>query len=100
VLQAHWLTWLGVAITIGVGIVGAGSHALSRSGFCYVVVAAVINAGAHAWNAYEHVNGAKEPIVPHVLLAVSGAGILVGGFYTVYLLYGRSEHSGLFKGKA
>lgn len=99
VFQAHWLTWLGVALTIGVGIAGARSYAGSRSGFGYIALAAGVNAVAHAWNAFEHIRGAKEPIVPHVLLAVSGVGILVASFYTVHLLFGRDEHAGFFKGK-
>jgi hypothetical protein len=100
VLQAHWLTWLAVALTIAAGLGGARSgHEGSRAGFAYIVAASVVNALAHMWNAWEHVHGAEEPILPHVLLAVSGAGVLVAAFFTVHLLFGRDEHPGLFKGR-
>ena len=100
VLEAHWLTWLAVALTIAAGLGGARSgHERSKAGFAYVVAAGVVNALAHMWNAWEHVHGSEEPILPHVLLAVSGAGILVAAFFTVHLLFGRDEHPGFFRGK-
>ncbi|HKZ76474.1 MAG TPA: hypothetical protein VJ259_07395 [Actinomycetota bacterium] len=100
VLEAHWLTWLAVALTIAAALSGARSgHERSKVGFAYIVAASVVNALAHMWNAWEHVNGSEEPILPHVLLALSGAGVLVAAFFTVHLLFGRDEHPGLFKGK-
>ena len=100
VLEAHWLTWLAVALTIAAALSGARSgHERSKVGFAYIVAASVVNALAHMWNAWEHVNGSEEPILPHVLLALSGAGVLVAAFFTVHLLFGRDEHPGLFKGR-
>lgn len=102
VFQAHWLTWLALAITIAACMVGMRSGQIASRGFGYVLIASALHVVGHTWNAWEHIHGAQEPIVPHVMLAVSGVALIVTAGFTTHLLFGRDvrplakakEHAG------
>lgn len=78
-IEAHWLLWLGVAITLA-----AAGLALLRlrdpernSGFALLFASSVFYSGIAVWHFVEHANR-NDPAVAHVLLAVGQIGIIAG----------------------
>jgi hypothetical protein len=77
-LQAHWLIWLGVAITLVAAAVGARQVPTSWSGgYRLLLLAGVAYALSSAWHFWEHAQ-LRDPAAPHVLVAVGKAAILAG----------------------
>jgi hypothetical protein len=91
-IKAHWLAWLGVAVTLIVAIVAARQFAALRrsAGVRTLVAAGALYAIVGVWHFIEHANGAN-PDAAHVLLGLANAGMLVGAIVlTVSLRRGRS----------
>jgi hypothetical protein len=77
-LQAHWLIWLGVLLTLLVAAVGASRVPSSwSSGYRLLLLAGVAYALSSAWHFWEHAN-LRDPAAPHVLVAIGKAAILAG----------------------
>jgi hypothetical protein len=77
-LQAHWLIWLGVLVTLVAAAVGAGRVPSSwSSGYRLLLLAGVAYALSSAWHFWEHAN-LRDPVAPHVLVAIGKAAILAG----------------------
>jgi hypothetical protein len=76
-VQAHWVTWLGIAVMLVVSTAAVRSgHAKANRGFTVALVAAAFLALAQAWNFWEHAHG--RPAVPaHVIMVGSRLGIMV-----------------------
>jgi hypothetical protein len=77
-LQAHWLIWLGVLVTLLVAAVGA-SRVPSNwySGYRLLLLAGVAYALSSGWHFWEHAQ-LRDPVAPHVLVAIGKAAILAG----------------------
>jgi hypothetical protein len=77
-LQAHWLIWLGVLVTVVVAAVGASRVPSSwYSGYRLLLVAGVAYALSSGWHFWEHAQ-LRDPAAPHVLVAIGKAAILAG----------------------
>jgi hypothetical protein len=77
-LQAHWLIWLGVVVTLAAAAVGASRVPSGWfSGYRLLLLAGVAYAASSAWHFWEHAN-LRDPAAPHVLVAIGKAAILVG----------------------
>jgi hypothetical protein len=77
-LQAHWLIWLGVLATLVVAAVGARQVPSSwSSGYRLLLLASVAYALSSAWHFWEHAQ-LRDPVAPHVLVAIGKAAILAG----------------------
>jgi hypothetical protein len=63
-LQAHWLIWLGVLVTLAAAAVGA-RRVLSSwySGYRLLLLASVAYALSSAWHFWEHAN-LRDPVAP------------------------------------
>jgi hypothetical protein len=77
-VQAHWLIWLGVLVTVVVAAVGA-RHVPSSwySGYRLLLLAGLAYALSSAWHFWEHAQ-LRDPAAPHVLVALGKAAILAG----------------------
>jgi hypothetical protein len=77
-LQAHWLIWLGVLLTLVVAVVGAG-RVPSRwyGGYRLLLLAGLAYALSSAWHFWEHLQ-LRDPAAPHVLVGIGKAAILAG----------------------
>jgi hypothetical protein len=84
-VQAHWLAWLGALILLAVGF--AGMRRLYRSpGYVILATSGVLYAGVAVWHFILH-NQLRDPLPPHVLLAVSQLGLYIGtGFLVAGLM--------------
>jgi hypothetical protein len=77
-LQAHWLIWLAVLVTLVVAAVGARQVPSGwSSGYRLLLLAAVGYGLSSAWHFWEHAN-LRDPVAPHVLVALGKAAILAG----------------------
>lgn len=77
-LQAHWLIWLGVLLTLVAAAVGAGRVPSSwYGGYRLLLLAGVAYALSSAWHFWEHAN-LRDPAAPHVLVALGKAAIVAG----------------------
>lgn len=77
-VQAHWLIWLGVAITLVVAGVGASRVPSSwATGYRLLLLAGVVYALSAGWHFWEHYQ-LRDPAAPHVLEAIGKAAILAG----------------------
>ena len=94
-IEAHWLAWLGVAVTLVVAVAATRRFAaLRRSvGALTLVAAGALYAVVGIWHFIEHANG-SDPEVAHVLLVLANAGMLVGAIVlTLSLRRRRSSAS-------
>jgi hypothetical protein len=84
-VQAHWLAWLGALVLLAVGL--AGMRRLYRSpGYVILATSGVLYAGVAVWHFILH-NQLRDPLPPHVLLAVSQLGLYIGtGFLVAGLM--------------
>lgn len=78
-LEAHWLLWLGVAVTLvvsGLALarLGAGKHNL---GFTLLFASGVFYSAISVWHFIEHANH-NDPELAHVLLGVTQAAMIIG----------------------
>ncbi len=94
-IEAHWLAWLGVAVTLVVAVAGARRFAaLRRSGGVRTLVAAgALYAVVGIWHFIEHANG-SDPEVAHVLLALANAGMVIGAIVLTLSLRRRRSSPG------
>jgi hypothetical protein len=77
-LQAHWLIWLGVLITLVAAAVGARQVPTSWStGYRLLLLAGVVYALSSGWHFWEYYQ-LRDPVAPHVLVAIGKAAILAG----------------------
>jgi hypothetical protein len=77
-VQAHWLIWLGVLVTLVVAAVGASRVPSSwHSGYRLLLLAGVAYALSSGWHFWEHAQ-LRDPVAPHVLVAIGKAAILAG----------------------
>jgi hypothetical protein len=78
-LEAHWLLWLGVAVTlVAAGLALARlSRAERNLGFSVLFASGVFYTGVAIWHFIEHAND-NDPEVAHVLLAIGQLGIIAG----------------------
>jgi hypothetical protein len=78
-VEAHWLSWAGLAVVLVVSTTALVGLPAGRRPPVLVFVAAA--AGARAvvtvWHFLEHLNE-RDPALPHILLGVSEAAVLVG----------------------
>lgn len=81
--EAHWLLWLGVAITlVASGLALARlSRAERNSGFAVLFASCVFYSGIAIWHFIEHANH-NDPDVAHVLLAIGQIAMIAGAIVT------------------
>lgn len=90
-IEAHWLAWLGVAVTLVVAVSASrrfatlrrsvGLRTVAAAGAAYLLVA--------VWHFVEHADG-NDPEVAHVLLVLANAGLIAGAIIlTLSLRRGR-----------
>ena len=78
-LEAHWLLWLGAAVTMVAALRGATLFESSRlAGYGPLVWALAAYGVVSAWHFWEHAQR-RDPDLPHVLLASAQMAMLLGG---------------------
>ena len=94
-LEAHWLAWLGVLVTVALAIWGASRFGeLRRSlGLRILIAGGALYALVAVWHLIEHAGGA-DPEAAHVLLVLANAALLVGAVVATASLRRRRERSG------
>lgn len=88
-LEAHWLLWLGVAITlVAVALAFARLPAADRNaGYTVTLAGLLLYVPVSVWHFVEHASG-SDPELAHILLAV-GQGTIIAGAVTAVLLARR-----------
>jgi hypothetical protein len=98
-VQAHWVTWLGIAVMLAVSAaaVRSGRPQASR-GFLVALVGSGFLALAQAWNFWEHAHGRPAELA-HVIMVVSRLAILVATGLATHEIVGRDapEAAGFFR---
>lgn len=91
-LQAHWLLWLGTALTLAAALVAARRTAPKRNpGLDTTLAAGTVYVLVSIWHFVAHASG-SDPELAHVLLVVTKLGIL-GGVLWATLLWRRAERA-------
>lgn len=78
-LEAHWLLWIGAAVTMVVAFLALRTGAGNR-GYGLVLAMALLYAAGSVWHGWEHAH-ARDPALPHVLLAISKVGMVAGAVW-------------------
>lgn len=86
-LEAHWLLWIGAAVTIVVAVLALRSG-MGNRGYALVLAMALLYAGASVWHGWEHAH-ARDPDLPHLLLAISKAGMVAGALWATLIARSR-----------
>jgi hypothetical protein len=90
-VQAHWVTWLGIAVMLAVSTAAVRSgEAKTHRGFLVALVASGFLALAQAWNFWEHAHG-RAAVPAHVVMVVSRLGILVATGLATHEVVGRDQ---------
>jgi hypothetical protein len=94
-LEAHWLAWLGVLVTVALAIWGARHFGeLRRSlGLRILIAGGALYALVAVWHFIEHAGG-SDPEAAHVLLVLANAALLVGAVVATASLRRGRERSG------
>jgi hypothetical protein len=85
-LQAHWLAWIGVLITLAAAGVAMRRLEATERGIGYPLVfsGALLYVAVAIWHFLEHV-AHNDPALPHVLLVVTTAMMIVGAALVLLL---------------
>lgn len=76
-LGAHWLAWVGALVLLAAAVVGVRKALYRSPGFAVLLASTLAYAGVAAWHFWLH-SQLRDPDLPHVLLAVSQAGLYIG----------------------
>jgi hypothetical protein len=86
-LEAHWLLWLGVLVTIAVGVwaVLRPERLVGYHGYLLTVAAGLLYVPVAVWHFIAHANG-EDPELAHVLVGVGGVGMVIGAVLATLLV--------------
>lgn len=78
-VEAHWLAWLGVLLTLAIAVEGGRRFPAlrRRAGLRILIAGGLLYFGVGIWHFIEHANG-TDPGLAHVFLVIGNAGMLLG----------------------
>jgi hypothetical protein len=93
-LEAHWLLWVGVLLTVGVAALAMIRLAPSErnAGYSLVLAGGALYVPVSIWHFIEHAN-LNDPEFAHYLLALGQVAILAGAVVAAMLSWRRSLRS-------
>jgi hypothetical protein len=98
VVRGHWVSWLGLAVIVGVCLVALRRDSKARRGYLSVLAVSGVYTYGSVLNFWGHSHGG-DTFVAHVFLFGSKVGILAAVAFTTHLLIGHDEHGGFFSAK-
>ena len=88
-LEAHWLLWLGIAITLVAAAVIRLAESERNAGYAVILAGGTLYVPVAIWHFVEHANH-NDPELAHYLLAV-GQGVILAGAIAAAILTRRRD---------